>query len=217
MKRIFSVIAALFLFATVSFAQNANFYASMESSIQKFEKARSLDAVKESASDFERISTAEPKSWLPAYWTSLVNMVLAFSEKDATKKDALLDKADKFCQIAAKLEPKNDEVAVLKANIANARITVDPATRWEKYGEIVKSSAKEAKSINPENPRLQLLEAQTIFYTPTEYGGGKQKAIPAVKESIAKFEKFKPESAIHPNWGADRAKLMLAECEKESK
>ena len=217
MKRLSSVIAALFLFASMSFAQNANYVSKMESTINSFESARTLDAVKVSAADFERISLAEPKAWLPAYWTWLVNMALSFSEKEPAKKDVLLDKAEKFCQYASKLQPNNDELAILTANIANARITVEPATRWEKYGEIVKTSVKEAKSINPENPRLKLLEAQTIFYTPTEYGGGKKKAIPAVKESLVKFEKFKPESNIHPNWGADRAKLMLAECEKDGK
>lgn len=217
MKRFSSVIIALLLSASVSLAQDAKYVAKMETTIQQFEKARTSELVKVSAADFERISTAEPKAWLPAYWTSFVNMVLSFSEKEPVTRDALLDKAEKFCKIASKLQPKNDEVAVLKANIANARMAVDPAKRWEKYGEIVKESVNEAKGINPENPRLQLLEAQSIFYTPTEYGGGKQKAIPAVKESIAKFEKFKPESNIHPNWGADRAKLMLIACEKESK
>ena len=78
----------------------------------------------------------------------------------------LLDKAEKFCQYASKLQPNNDELAILTANIANARITVEPATRWEKYGEIVKTSVKEAKSINPENPRskegvINLLKERT--------------------------------------------------------
>ncbi|MDZ7934274.1 MAG: hypothetical protein U5M51_04780 [Emticicia sp.] len=217
MKRFSSVIVALFMFASVSFAQNASYVSTMESTIKSFENARTLDEISASTATFERINSAEPNAWLPAYWASFANMNLSFLEKDLAKKDAFLDKAEKLCQHASKLQPKNDEIAVLKANIANARMAVDPATRWEKYGELVKVNAREAKSINPENPRLQLLEAQTIFYTPAEYGGGKQKAIPAVKESIVKFEKFKPESNIHPNWGEKRAKLMLAECEKEGK
>ncbi len=217
MKRFSSVLVALLLSVSVSFAQDTKYVATMETTIKNFEKARTQELIKTSAADFERISLAEPKAWLPAYWASLANMALSFSEKESAKKDALLDKAEKFCQIATKLQPKNDEISVLNANIANARISVEPATRWEKYGRIVEKSVSEAKGINPENPRLQLLEAQSIFYNPAEYGGGKQKAIPAVKESIVKFEKFKPESNIHPNWGADRAKMLLTECEKEGK
>ena len=71
-----------------------------------------------------------------------------------------------------------------------------------------------AQKLNPENPRAKMLEAQGIFYTPEAFGGGKQKALPLIKEALAKFDAFKPSSDIMPNWGLFIVKYMATEAEK---
>lgn len=213
MKRITLTIALLIALAVTSFAQNT----ALEAVVTKFNTAQSLSDIQASANEFERVSLGNKTEWLPAYYTSLVNMIMALSEKTPAKKDALLDKADKYLNQAATLQPKNDEIEILRANIANGRISVDPEHRWEKYGQVVSTSVKAAKQINPENPRLSLLSAQSLYYTPEEYGGGKAKALPVLKESLVQFARFKPASPLHPVWGEERAKELLAACERTTK
>ncbi|GAB3999109.1 hypothetical protein GCM10028807_48410 [Spirosoma daeguense] len=212
MKRITLTLTLVVALFSASFAQQN---AELTETVAKFNKAQSFDDVKSVGNDFERVSLKDKQNWLAAYYTSLVNLIAAFSEKVPAQKDALLDKADTYLTQAATLQPNNDEVEILRANIANARISVDPKNRWEKYGEIFSNSMNAAKKINPNNPRLNLLAAQSIYYTPKEYGGGKDKALPLVKKSLTQFASFKPASPEYPTWGEPRAKELLAACEKK--
>ncbi|RAK68042.1 hypothetical protein [Hymenobacter edaphi] len=214
MKRITLTLALLLSFAFAGLAQTP---ATLETAVAKFASAHSRTEVQQTANDFERLSLSDKTAWLPAYYASLVNTIVAFTEKDNVKKDALLDKAEKFLAQATKLQPQNEEIEVLRANIANARITVDPQKRWQKYGDIVETSLKKAEKLNPSNPRVTLLKAQNLYYTPKEYGGGKDKALPVVQESLAQFGAFKPASPLHPVWGEDQAKQILASCQKAEK
>ncbi len=213
MKRITLTLALFVALISAGFAQQN---ADLETVVTKFNNAQTFDEIRTSGNEFERVSLKHNQDWLAAYYTSLVNMIVAFAEKTPVKKDALLDKAETFLKQADALQPNNDEIEILRANIASARITVDPNTRWEKYGQIISTSLKQAKKLNPENPRLSLLSAQSVFYTPEQYGGGKEKALPIVKESLAQFTRFKPASPLHPTWGEDRAKELLAACEKKA-
>jgi hypothetical protein len=99
----------------------------------------------------------------------------------------------------------------MKATVAGARLAVDPPNRWQKYGQISEMAVAAAKKINPENPRIKLLEGQSIFYTPEDYGGGKKKAEPLLKEALEKFAAFKPASILHPNWGLSTTQFMLSQ------
>jgi hypothetical protein len=166
------------------------------------------------ANTLERIAAAEPKEWLPPYWGAFCYMLKSFSEPVAEKKDQLLERAEKLVATADALNPNNDEVEVLKANIASARMAVDPQNRWQKYVPISMAAIAKAKTINPLNPRITLHEAQGVFYTPEAYGGGKAKALPMIKTAIEQFKLFKPASPIMPNWGADAAEFMLVEAQK---
>jgi len=213
MKRITLTLALLISCTFAGMAQQAP-QTSLETTVTKFTTAHSRAEVQQTANDFERLSLSEKTNWLPSYYASLVNTLMAFTEKDLSKKDALLDKAEQFYEQTAKLQPKNEEVEVLHANIANARITVDPDKRWKKYGEIVESSLRKAEKLNPNNPRVTLLKAQNLYYTPKEYGGGSDKALPIVQESLAQFKTFKPASTLHPSWGHDQAQQILLACQK---
>jgi hypothetical protein len=46
----------------------------------------------------------------------------------------ILDKADGVFNKAEALSQNNDELEVLKANLANGRLVVSPQDRWQTYG-----------------------------------------------------------------------------------
>jgi hypothetical protein len=52
----------------------------------------------------------------------------------------------------------------------------------------------------------------SLFNTPAEYGGGKDKAKPVFQKSVDLFKSFKPKSDLHPKWGQKIAEDMLAKC-----
>ena len=66
--------------------------------------------------------------------------------------------------------------------------------------------------LDPENPRPYLLKGMGAMYTPEQYGGGKDKALPILEKAVEKFAKFKPTNSIMPKWGKERATKALEEC-----
>ena len=214
MKRIILVFSLLASTFSLSMAQNAEFESTMKEIVDSIQTAKWGTDLTPYANQLERIASAETKEWLPTYWAAYCYMVKSYAEPVNEKKDLFLEKAETLVATADKLSPKNDEIEVLKANIASARMAVDPQNRWQKYGPISGKALKTAQAINPQNPRAKLLEAQSVFYTPEAYGGGKQKALPLLNDAIDKFAKFKPDTAIMPNWGEMVAKFMLNEASK---
>lgn len=194
--------------------QSPEFVEAMTGVVADIQGAQFGEDLQPFANTLERIAAAEPKEWLPSYWGAFCYMMKSFTEPVIEKKDQYLEKAEKLVATADELKPNNDEVEVLKANIASARMAVDPMNRWQKYVPIAGAAIAKAKSINPLNPRIALHEAQGVFYTPEAYGGGKAKALPMIKGTIELFKAFKPTSPMMPNWGQDAAEYMLGEAQK---
>ncbi len=214
MKRIILIFSILATTLSFSYAQNEEYKTIMKELVDSIQTAKWGVDLLPYANQLERVAAVETKEWLPNYWAAYCYMNKSYSESVAEKKDIILEKAESLIATADKLMPANDEIEVLKANIASARMAVDPQNRWQKYGAIVGQALGNAQKLNPENPRTKMLEAQGIFFTPEAYGGGKQKALPLIKVALEKFEKFKPTSPIMPNWGETVVKYMLGEAEK---
>ena len=85
--------------------------------------------------------------------------------------------------------------------IANLRMAPAEMERYMKYGPQGAQYLETAKKLNPENPRVLLLEAQDKFYTPEQFGGSKTEAKKLFDQAIVKFDAFKPASTIDPSWG----------------
>lgn len=143
-------------------------------------------------------------------------------EKDATKRDAYLDEAEKEKEDAVSLLKKeSDETYVLAAMIANARMAVDPMNRWQKYGQLFSSNLESAKDLNPDNPRMYYLQGTSKLFTPKAYGGGKKTAQPYFEKAETLFVKEAASPAgsdiTKPHWGKNHNEMFLAECKKEDK
>jgi hypothetical protein len=69
-----------------------------------------------------------------------------------------------------------------------------------------------AKTMDPTNPRPLLLEGQTKFYTPEQYGGSKSEAKQLFTKALQLFDQFKPSSDLHPTWGKAATNYFLQQC-----
>ena len=210
MKRTSLIISMLLLSFSNLFAQNPAYTKAMEGLVAEIQGTQFGTSLQASANKMERIAATEKTEWLPNYWVAYCYMMDSYSEKDDDKKDLLLDKADVFVEKIEKLNPKSEEVEILKANIANARMAVSPSIRWMTYGGKVSKAIGAAQKINAENPRIALLEGQGLFYTPAMFGGGKDKAKPVLEKAMQQFAKFKPVSNLYPNWGESTVKWLLS-------
>jgi len=216
MKKLFT-FALLFIFAAgIAWAQNEKYTQAMGDGIKAL---NSIDREKpdpkslvDIANRFERIAAAEPKEWLPKYYAAYANVLLGFVAPTLNEKDQYLDKANALLKEAEGIAGKpNDELEILKAYQSQIHLAADPMNRWQADGEKFQGFLQSAKAINAENPRIYYLEGSSLFFTPEEYGGGKKVAKPMLEKAQQKFSAFKPETAIHPDWGKMETEWMLSQ------
>jgi hypothetical protein len=213
------LIAGSFLLSTLMFAQSEKYMNAMQPKVAALDTTRDVNTLGDLANAFERIGDAEKNQWLPYYYAALahVNSGLMIATQNsnaggvAEKTDPVADKAEGLINKAEALSKDNSEIWIVKKQIATLRMMVDPMNRYMTFGMAANQALATAKQLNPDNPRVYLLQAQDKFYTPEQYGGSKTEAKEIFQEALKKFESYKPESAIHPHWGKEQANYFLSQ------
>ncbi|PZR29274.1 MAG: hypothetical protein DI535_02725 [Citrobacter freundii] len=213
MKRIIlSAIIALSFIAVN--AQSERYKSSMEKLIATLDTTKTVGGYTEIANSFQRIADAEKTQWLPYYYAALANINAAnslFIAGQTDQIDPIVDKAAPFIAKAEELQKNNSEIFVLKKMYNTAKMMADPQSRYMELGPVAAEALETAKKLNPENPRVYLLEGQDLFFTPEQFGGDKQEAKKKFEEALKKFETFKPADTLAPNWGKMQANYFISQ------
>lgn len=214
MKKRFLLFATFFI-ACTCFSQSEKYTKAMEQLVPAIDTTRNADALTNLANSFQRIADAEKDQWLPYYYAALANVSSAYMINQgqmgmADKTDPLADKAEALLNKAEQLSKDNSEIYCVKKMIASLRLIGDPQNRYMVYGPAAEEALTMAKKLNPSNPRVTLLQAQDKLFTPEQFGGSKEEAKKLFEEAIKQYEAFKPETTIHPSWGAGQAQYFLS-------
>ncbi|MEP7170404.1 MAG: hypothetical protein ABI855_13620 [Bacteroidota bacterium] len=208
-----SIIAICMLITvSVNAQENKKFIKAMETNLQLLDSAQTIEQFQNASNAFERIANAEKKEWLPDYYNAYANLMIGMKQTENAKKDEYLDKAEALINKADEISKDNSEINAMHAWIVSMKISVDPMNRGMKLGMQSGMLTETAMKLDPENPRPYLLKGMGAMYTPEQYGGGKDKALPILEKAVEKFSKFKPTSSIMPKWGEERAKKAVEEC-----
>jgi hypothetical protein len=205
MKKIITLIA---LFIVVISSAQTQFEQGMTKAFGLWKEGKNAEA----SALFERIAAAEKNSYLPNYYIALINTTAVFTEKDKTKIDLLLTKAQDALDVEFIKDQNNAELYVLQALIYTGYVVADPMANGMKYsGKVMEAYAK-AKAIDPNNPRAVFGEADY------QLGGAKWTGVDTkplcaqVDKSIELFATFKPATPFSPKWGLDRALEIQKTC-----
>ena len=76
----------------------------------------------------------------------------------------------------------------LKKMFNTGKMMADPMNRFMTFGQSAAQALEVAKGLNPENPRVYLLEGIDKYYTPEQYGGSKTEGKRLFEEAMKKFE-----------------------------
>ena len=189
--------------ATTAVTAPAGSYAALlGSTVQELMSTGEPTVLKQLDARLERAATVAPQDWLPRYYQAYARLITCFqSKEDGDVKDAYLDRAEAALTQARKLGGDESELLVLQSYIYQARLGISPMLRSMKYSGMVTATLAQAKKLNPANPRIYLVEANNLYYTPAMFGGGADVAKPVYEEAKAHFAAFRPASALAPNWG----------------
>ncbi|HEY4336025.1 MAG TPA: hypothetical protein VGM89_09010 [Puia sp.] len=205
-KLIFSFAVLVALAAS---AQSDKYTEVMQKNITLLDSAKSIDDLQSLASTFERIGDAEKSKWLPYYYAALAQTWVGWNPT-VKDKDANSAKINAYLAKAEAIE-KNAELYAVENMSATQQMLVDPQSRWATYGKNAGEALQKGLQADPNNPRLYYLQGMSLFGTPPQFGGGKDKAKPLFEKSVALYKAAHPEP-LAPTWGQKQAEDMLAQC-----
>jgi len=195
------ILLALFLGSTVlaSVAQST-----------LLDSAKTVSDLQNIAAVFERIGDAEKTQWLPYYYAALAQTWIGW-RPEIKDKDANADKIKGLLTKAEAIET-NSELLAVENMMATQQMLMDPQTRWQTYGQQAGTALQKGLKLDPNNPRLYYLQGMSLFGTPVQFGGGKDKAKPLFEKAISLFKSAQPKT-LYPTWGLNQSEAQLALCQ----
>lgn len=212
MKR--TILFALIVLSTATaWGQDDKFNDAMLKVLEKSGSAQTLDEYQEVANSFARIAMAESNEWTPLYYAALNNLMMSFMDVSVDQKSKFISLVKSQIESGLKLKPEETELMVLKMLLYYAQMALNPMDAMNLMGE-VNALIDHAKSVNPDNPRVYLTQAEAVYNMPAEFGGGGEAAKPLLMAAMEKFNGFVPEGPLSPDWGKERCEMLLNQIEQ---
>jgi len=214
MKKQLALLFGCLMFLGSSYAQTME--EALKNTFIEFENDSTFGDKLDAGNRFGLIASKWNDEWITQYYAAYSKTILSYLEKDENKKDVYLDQADKYLEnIKVLLKTENDEVYMLAAMIANARIAVKPGSRWKKYGDIFDENIAKAKNLQPNNPRICYLQGMSKYHTPKMFGGGAKNALTFFEKANELYKNESSNDILKPYWGKKQNSDMLVQCKKE--
>ena len=211
MKNRLLILTFLFL-GTCAYAQT--FEAVLKDVYLKFEMADTPQGKLNAVNRLDLIAAKYANEWSAQYYAAYAKVVTSYLLENEEQRDGLIDQAEQALNKSKALTKPNDEILIMEAYIANARLAVKPMSRYKKYGEIFDAKLAEAVTLNAGNPRIYFLRGQSIFHTPKAFGGGCRNALTLFEKATPLFAKESKGDLNKPYWGQDRNSYYITECKE---
>ena len=202
----------MLLLATASIFAQTTFDKVMTEKIAKIDHSKTPEDFTALSNDFTRIGDKEKTQWLPYYYaahTSIEKGRNLMMTGKMDQLDAIATEAQTALDKAAEISKDNAEILILQKMIHGLKMMVDPQARFMSEGMLGADALSKAAKLDPENPRITLLKAEDVYYTPEQYGGSKAKGLELFQKAKDQFVAYQPKTALHPNWGKGEVDYFL--------
>ncbi len=216
-KTILSLIVLLLVYINISNVYADDFSDAIVKAKKKFKDAANKDdspALLKVRGDFERILQLKKNQWLVDYYMAYTDLMLAYFEMDKKNNDVIKKYTESCLDLLNKATDLKDDFAeawIVKLSANTLRFTYE----MDKMNDIIAKLAEakdKATQLEPNNPRLYLVDGANTYYTPEAFGGGPDKALPLIQKSWDLFQTYKPIDETYPDWGKEQAAGYLALC-----
>jgi len=209
------LVPAFLLLSLMVHAQT--FESALQDAYTKFEKSESPQDKLSAANRFDLIAAKYNDRWGAHYYNAYAKVVTSYLLEDEKQRDGLIDQAEAALNKAKALGSTGEEVLIMEAYIANARLAVKPMSRYKKYGDIFDAKLDQAAALNAANPRIYYLKGQSTYHTPRAFGGGAKNALPLFEKAAPLFDKEVKNDLNKPYWGQYRNSYYINACKEEMK
>jgi len=201
----------LMLVSIFAFSQTA-FEKAMTEKISKISASKTAEDFTALSNDFARIGDKEKTQWLPYYYAAYTIILKGRTQMRDGKMDVLdttAEEAEKYLTKSEELNPENAENYILEKMIHGLKLMVNPQQRFMTEGSLAAEALSKAEKLDSENPRITLMKAEDVYYTPEQFGGSKTKGLELFQKSLNQFKVYKPKSDLEPNWGQSEAEYFV--------
>ena len=206
------ILGLIAFLATLIANANDKYTETMQKNIQSIYAAKTPEEFQATINTFERIGEAEKTKWEPYYYAGYGFLIMAIHEKEISKKDELLDQSLKSIEKGKTLAANESELITLEGFVHMIRVSIDPASRGQKFSGLAMQSFGKSLALNPENPRTLALMAQMQFGTAQFFGTSTAEACSMNAKALEKFESYKSENILAPRWGKEMAIGFKEKC-----
>ena len=206
------ILSTLLLITVNAYAQS-NFEKAVTDKISKMEQAKTPEDFTAVSNDFARIGDKEKTQWLPYYYAAQASIEKGrnlMRTGKLSELDAIAAEAQTNLDKASALSPNNAEILILQKMIHSLKMMVDPQARFMSEGMLGADALAKAEKLDPENPRITLMKAEDIYYTPEQFGGSKSKGLEMFQKSLDQFKVYQPKTTLDPTWGKGEVEYFLA-------
>ena len=151
-------------------------------------------------SRFERLIEQDEVATLAHYYYSFANWQLSFLAADSQEAITLLEDGISHLKTAIARDESFADAYVLGVLSYYPLYRLTPRRAREISAEEGPMLAK-ALELAPQNPRVVLVEAQDLFYSPPQYGGSQERGLQRYQEAIRLFAQQPDEDQAYPDWG----------------
>ncbi len=206
------VLICFVLNVGITFAQG-NFEKGMTKGMEMLKASKTAEDFVAAANHFERVASVENNNWVPVYWNAYTYLIAGMNVKKESQQDEMYDKAMSLLESIENSKMERSEYLTLKGYIMLMKISVSPMSRAPQGTPAAMGLLTEAQQVNPKNPRPLYVMGQNTFYTPSFFGGGKDKAKPMLANAVELYKVESASDSFMPRWGKGRAESLLKECE----
>ena len=203
------IVLFILLFQLPLQAQVSNQSKALEAAVIQFNQVDKTPPYQQLYLQFEQLYAVDKTNWLIPYYAAMIQSrmcLLKMGDRDALANAALVWVAK------AKSIVQNDEIYCAESLAYTAKMSVNPALRWLSYEDKIRNTLRLAKKINPNNPRVYILEANIQEKLPFIFGGGCKATKPLIQKAMLCLNAQTLKSSVDPSWGIQALMELKKAC-----
>ena len=164
--------------------------------------------LKEIATRLDRLSSFGEKEWLIDYYLAYNYYSMCNLTQDKKEKGRYIEEAKKMIEKSINKKDDFSESHAFYSSILGMEIGLKPYLGM-KNGIKSGKEIEKAHKLEPNNPRVYIIEGISAIHTPALFGGGIDKALEKLNRAVELFQKEKEDRGIYPDWGRDEVFIWL--------
>ncbi len=171
----------------------------------------SLDTLRQGRALAKRTAGAPSRQALAHYYAALADYRLnnQFPEDAEEQREEVLGDATTHLKKATELDSTFADAWALLAGVYGQRMGLNPMTQGMMLGSDTDAALERAKDLAPKNPRVWIIDGTSDFFTPSMFGGDKERALEKFEKAARLAEQESVEDPLMPSWGHAEAHAWI--------